>query len=300
MDGNKINAIAFGEVLWDVFPDGKKIGGAPLNLALRMKSLGCNAAIISAVGHDADGQEIRSHVHSKGLDTAAIAMVEGYPTGLVQVFLNEHGSASYNINYPAAWDKIVLNDKAHTLARSADVLIYGSLACRDAISREALEGLLQCSAFKVFDVNLRPPHYTIETLKPLMQTADFIKFNDDELIEIAGALGSGSGSLEENIGYIYKWLNADVKGICVTRGAHGALLFCEGRLYENGGYKVKVADTVGAGDSFLATLIMKLLGNMAPGEALGYACAMGALVAASAGANPIIDEAQVRNLMHNV
>ncbi|KOS05695.1 carbohydrate kinase [Flavobacterium akiainvivens] len=297
---SKIKAVSFGEVLWDVFGTEKKIGGAPLNLALRMQSLGCDAAMISAIGNDHDGQNIIDYVQGKGLDTAGIVTVEGYPTGLVQVHLNEHGSASYDISYPSAWDKIALNKSARNLAESAHVIIYGSLACRDLVSQQALAELLQYNTFKVFDVNLRKPHYSLETLKTLMQPADFIKFNDDELLEIAAALGSTSDSLEENIHYVYKWLNkADVKGICVTRGAHGALLFWEGQLYDNGGYKVTVADTVGAGDSFLATLIMKLLSGLPPHKALDYACAMGALVAASPGANPHIEDTQVENLIAN-
>jgi len=161
MNQNKIlKAVAYGEVLWDVFPDKKKIGGAPLNVALRMKTLGCNVAMISCVGKDKDGKDIINHVQQLGLDTAAIMQSEEFPTGLVEVILNETGSASYVINYPSAWDKIVLNDSAKGLVDKADVLIYGSLVCRDEVSRRSLEELLQTNAYKVFDVNLRKPHYT--------------------------------------------------------------------------------------------------------------------------------------------
>jgi fructokinase len=291
----KIKAVSFGEVLWDVFADGKKIGGAPLNLALRMQSLGCSAAIISAVGHDKDGAEIMGYVQDKGLDTGGIIATEGYPTGLVQVHINEGGSASYEISYPSAWDKITVTPYAKSLAQSADVLIYGSLACRDEASKDSLMELLELNVYKVFDVNLRPPHYSTNTLLALMQKANFIKFNDEELLEIATALGSSTTLLEENMAFIAQKTGA--KALCVTKGGDGALLLWEGRLYGNSGYPVKVVDTVGAGDSFLATLIIKLLNGHTPQNALNQACAMGALVAASPGANPVISDGQVAALM---
>ena len=188
MNQNKtLKAVAYGEVLWDVFPDKKKIGGAPLNVALRMKTLGCDVAMISCVGKDQDGEAIINHVKQLGLDTEAITQSEEFSTGLVEVTLNETGSATYEIKYPAAWDKIVLNDQAKKLVNNADVVIYGSLVCRDEVSRKSLEELLQTNVYKVFDVNLRKPHYTYEILDKLMHSADFIKFNDEEIIEIASA-----------------------------------------------------------------------------------------------------------------
>lgn len=297
-NNRKIKAVSFGEVLWDVFADGKKIGGAPLNLALRMQSLGCEAAMVSAIGKDTDGEEIISYVQEKGLDTTGIVTVKGYPTGLVQVYVNERGSASYEISYPSAWDKIVLTPNVFDLVQEADVMIYGSLACRDAVSKESLLKLLEIDGYKVFDVNLRPPHYEIDTLLELMKKADFIKFNDEELIEIASKLGSHTNLLEDNMEFIAK--KAGSEAICVTKGKHGAILLWEGQLYSNNGYVVKVVDTVGAGDSFLATLIMKLLVKETPQKALDYACAMGALVAAAPGANPDISTEQIEELTMSV
>ncbi|MFC6244813.1 carbohydrate kinase family protein [Flavobacterium psychroterrae] len=252
-----LKAVAYGEVLWDVFDKEKKIGGAPLNVALRMKTLGCDVAIISCVGNDQDGEDIINHVKKLGLETEFIMKTNDYPTGLVEVTLDETGSASYIINYPSAWDKIVLNDQAKNIVKEADVLIYGSLVCRDQVSRKSLEDLLETKACKVFDVNLRKPHYTYEILEKLMQSADFIKFNDDELLEIASALKSPFTTIEDNINFIVEHTNAS--GICVTKGKHGALLLWKGKLYENKGYQIKVADTVGAGDSFLAALTTSLL-----------------------------------------
>lgn len=294
----KLKAVAYGEVLWDVFGNEKKIGGAPLNVALRMKTLGCEAGMISCVGNDEDGEAIINHVKSLGLETAAIIKSEDFPTGLVNVTLNERGSASYEIAYPSAWDKIILNDVAKNLVSEADVLIYGSLICRDQVSRQALEELLLMDVYKVFDVNLRKPHYNYEILEQLMNSANFIKFNDEELLEIAAATHSPFESLEENMIFFAKKTKATA--MCVTKGKHGALLLWEGQLYKNEGYPVMVSDTVGAGDSFLAALITSLLTGKAPQESIDFACAIGALVAQAPGANPDISLSAIDNLMAKV
>jgi len=294
----KLKAVSFGEVLWDVFADGKKIGGAPLNLALRMQSLGCDMAMISCVGNDADGKEIVDYVNAQGLDTQGIIYSKDYPTGLVQVYVNERGSASYEISYPSAWDKIKLTDYARSLAADADVLIYGSLVCRDEVSKHSLQELLRNDIYKVFDANLRPPHYTPATIESLIKSASFIKFNDEELLEIAKGMGSPHTLVENNMEFIAH--HTKTRSMCVTKGKHGAVLMWEGNLYNNNGYPVKVVDTVGAGDSFLATLIMGLLTGKDPQHSIDYACAVGALVAASAGANPALAENDIQALMHTV
>jgi fructokinase len=296
-NGKNLKAVAYGEVLWDVFANEKKIGGAPLNVALRMKTLGWEVAMISCVGKDEDGKAIIDQVTSLGLETTAIMQTENFPTGLVNVTLNERGSASYEISYPSAWDKIVLSDFAKKVVADADVLIYGSLVCRDQVSRQSLEELLTTKAYKVFDVNLRKPHYTYEILEQLMHSADFIKFNDEELLEIAAAMQSPFTSLEDNMRFIAEQTN--VKAMCVTKGKHGALLMWEGQLYENEGFPVEVADTVGAGDSFLAALIASLLSGKTPQRAIDFACAVGALVAQAPGANPEICSTKIDHLMLN-
>ncbi|KRD57824.1 carbohydrate kinase [Flavobacterium sp. Root935] len=297
-NGKNLKAVAYGEVLWDVFANEKKIGGAPLNVALRMKTFGCEVAMISCVGNDQDGRVIKEEIKSLGLKTDTIVTSEDFPTGLVNVTLNERGSASYEISYPSAWDKIVLNEQAEKIVKQADVLIYGSLVCRDAVSRKTLKELLNSVAYKVFDVNLRKPHYSYEILQELMNSADFIKFNDEELLEIATAIESPFTSLEDNMHFIAE--KTKVRAMCVTKGKHGALLMWEGELYQNGGYPIKVSDTVGAGDSFLAALITSLLTDKAPQNAIDFACAVGALVAEAPGANPEISPSRIENLLGKV
>lgn len=296
MSNKLLKAVAFGEVLYDIFGNEKKIGGAPLNVALRMKALGAETNMISCVGNDENGESIINEITNLGLQTDTILKSDDFPTGLVHVTLDESKSATYEIIYPSAWDKIVLNEEARDLVVNSDVLIYGSLVCRDEVSRQALEELLNTHTYKVFDVNLRKPHYSYELLLELMQFANFIKFNDEELTEISAALDSPYTSLEENMNFICSLTNATA--ICVTRGKDGALLLWDKHLYENKGYTVKVEDTVGAGDSFLGALVTSLLTDKEPQEALNFACATGALVAGSSGANPEISTIDIQNLIH--
>lgn len=291
----KVKAVTFGEVLWDVFPTHKKIGGAPLNVALRMKSFGAESTIISKIGSDVDGEEIVSFLSEKVIDTDTIQISEEYKTGVVNVMINEKGNASYDILYPSAWDKIALNEDIKKKVSDADVFIFGSLICRDEESRSTLNALLEEAKYKVFDVNLRAPYYTTDVLIELMMKADFIKFNDEELFEISRKLDSPYNSFEQNIKFIADKTNT--KQVCVTKGAFGAVLYYNEKFYYNSGYFIKVVDTVGAGDSFLASLIVRLLRGKSPQKSLNYACAIGALVAGEEGANPKISEKVISDYM---
>lgn len=288
--------ICYGEVLFDVFPTHRKIGGAPLNVALRMASLGINAQIISRVGNDEIGKELVHYIQENGVSTNSIQVDDNFATGEVIVQLNEKGSASYTINYPVAWDKIEFTPEAENAVADADALIFGSLVCRDTVSHQTLLSLIDKAKYKIFDVNLRAPFYTKELLMDLMNKADFIKFNDDELYEISADLNSPFHSLEQNMFYIAEKTNS--KHICVTKGSHGAVLYYNEKLYYNSGYKVDVADTVGAGDSFLAGLLSKLLTENDPQSAINFACALGALVAQKEGANPKIAGEEINAFMN--
>lgn len=282
----KLKVVCFGEVLWDVFPTHKKIGGAPLNVALRLNSLGNEVYIVSRVGNDENGTKLIDFINSNGVSTDFIQIDENYETGTVKVMLDDKGSATYDIEHPRAWDQIELLEKTMQKVKECDALYYGSLVSRDDISRNTLFELIKRAKYKICDLNLRPPNYTTDGLKELMDKADFLKLNDDELFEISKKLGSKYNSIEQNVKFISEETNT--KSVCVTKGSHGALLLSEGKLYYNSGYQIKVVDTVGAGDSFLASLISKLLSGTHPQDAINYACAVGALVAQSEGANPII------------
>jgi fructokinase len=292
----KTNVICFGEVLFDVFPTHKKIGGAPLNVALRLASLGVDAYIISRIGKDEIGTELLRFVAENGVSTATIQIDSTLKTGEVIVKLDEKGSASYTINYPVAWDEIELNSNAENLVKKADALVFGSLVCRNSVSFRTLLELLKVAKYKIFDVNLRAPFYTKDVLIELMQQSDFIKFNDDELYEISEFMDSPYHSLEQNMLFIAEKTNT--KSICVTKGNHGAALYYNRKMYYNSGYKINVADTVGAGDSFLAGLLSKLLNQEEPQKAIDFACALGALVASSEGANPVITKESIDKFMN--
>lgn len=289
-------AVCFGEVLFDIFPNGERIGGAPLNVASRLSSLGIQTEMISSIGNDERGKKIISYLQEKNISTGNIEIKEEYQTGLVNVTLSDSGSATYEIAYPAAWDKIEVSDAMKSSVSDSKVFIFGSLVCRDEISRSTLFDLLEIAQYKVFDINLRPPYYEKNLLITLMEKADFLKFNDDELFEIAEMMDSKYNSLEQNLHFIAKKTNT--KSICVTKGRHGAVLLDNGECFYNSGYKIKVKDTVGAGDSFLASLISGLLRGKDPQYSLDFACAMGALVAAEEGANPVISNAKISEFMN--
>ncbi len=291
MSDQKLKAVCFGENLCAVFLKQKKIGGAPLNVTSRLKSFGVDATIISAVGNDENGKELIAYFQNLEIPTSSIQVKENYLTGVVNVELNEKGNASYDIMYPSAWDKIDLSIEDTELVKNSDVFIFGSLASRDESTKKTLLQLLKVANYKIFDVNLRKPHYSEDTLVEFMNEADFIKLNDEELYEVARFMGSEFNSLEQNIEFISKQTNTNT--ICVTLGSHGAVLYIEGVYFHNCGYLVNVIDTVGSGDSFLATLIYKLFSNASPKEAIDCACAVGALVASSEGANPEISQKEI-------
>jgi fructokinase len=287
--------ICFGEVLFDVFPTHRKIGGAPLNVALRLASLGIDAQIISRVGNDEIGKELLAFVKENGVTTDTIQVDQNLSTGEVIVQLNDKGSASYTINYPVAWDKIYCGPEEEILVKKADALVFGTLVCRDSVSHASLLEIINYAKYAVFDVNLRAPFYSKEILINLMMQSDFIKFNDDELYEVSAFMNSPYHSLEQNIHFIAEQTNT--KHICVTKGSHGAVLYYNEQMYYNSGYKVDVIDTVGSGDSFLAGLLSKLLYENNPQQAIDFACALGAIVAKNEGANPKISTSEINQFM---
>jgi fructokinase len=271
----KLNGVCFGEILFDVFLEHKKIGGAPLNVASRLNSLGGEVSVISGVGNDLNGKELIEYLNVSGINTDAVQVKDNYPTGLVNVILNEKGNASYDINYPSAWDKIETSKDNISIVEKADFFVYGSLSSRDSVSRV--------------------PHYTKKNVLDLLHAADFIKFNDDELNEICEDLNSNKKSLEQNIKFIAKETNTDT--VCVTLGSHGAVLYCNNTFYHNCGFKVNVVDTVGSGDSFLASLIIMLLNGEDPQYAINFASAVGAIVAQNEGANPVISPSEIEDFL---
>lgn len=293
----KMKVVCFGEVLFDNFPTYSKIGGALLNVSVRLKSLGVVVSMISSVGEDSNGREIIRYLNKEGINTNGISVNLELPTGQVNVLLDNKGVASYDIPYPAAWDKIEMLETHQETIKDADVIIFGSLACREEINRLTLKHIIKHINYKVFDVNLRKPHYTYEIIIDLMKESNFIKFNYDELYEIADYLGYKNYSMEQVISHLAKVTQTD--SICVTKGAFGAVLFTNGIFYYHSGYQIKVLDTVGAGDSFLASMVYKLLNENNPQEALNFSCAVGAIIASSKGANPKLSIHKINTFMNS-
>jgi fructokinase len=289
-----INVVCFGEVLWDKLPSGKKIGGAPLNVALRLNSFGYQTSMISRVGNDIDGKNILDFVLGSGIQ-GIIQIDKNLDTGIVNVEINEEGNANYHIKQPCAWDNIKYEKELVEVVKDTDAFIFGSLVCRSEESASTLFRLLDHATFKVLDVNLRKPYYSIKILLKLMEKADFIKLNEEELYEICNELGARGKSIAEKIKIISE--KTATNHICVSRGAQGVVLYYKGEYLHNTGFRIRVKDTIGAGDSFLAAYVSEVLKNTSPSMALDFACAVGSLVASKEGANCQISGTEIKKLM---
>jgi fructokinase len=277
------NILCFGEILWDSFGAEKVAGGAPMNVARHLAQQGAQVLFASSVGNDESGQGLVQFLKDGGLYSNLIQTDHELPTCEVTVQLDAQGQATYIIPQPVSWDNIQITAALQEAANNASAIIYGSLACREATTRNTLITVLnETAALKVFDVNLRPPHYTLATIEALVSGADVVKMNEDEA---ALLIDGNTGSLKETIIAFQKKYHP--KTICVTRGEHGAIAWHANTFYEHPGYPVKVVDTVGAGDSFLATFVNGLLANKAMPAILEQACRIGAFVAGKRGANPV-------------
>lgn len=280
------NILSFGEILWDAFGEEKVAGGAPMNVARHLVQQGANVLFASRIGADDSGNGLVDFLKGNGLYSDLIQTDTQLPTCEVTVHLDAHGHATYIIPEPVSWDNIQTTDALTAAAVQATAIVYGSLACRQKSTSDTLLNLLdETSALKIFDVNLRPPHYTLSTIETLAAKADVIKMNEDEA---ALLIGGNTQNLQENITEFQKKYHAQT--ICVTRGGDGAIVWHDYKFYEHPGCKVNVVDTVGAGDSFLATFINGLINNRPMDETLEKACAVGAFVAGKRGANPKYDE----------
>ena len=252
----KPSIVCFGEVLWDVLPSGKVAGGAPMNVAYQSKSLGCEVQMISAIGNDDLGKELIAFLNKKGIPTNLIQTNYTFPTSTVQVTLNEKGSASYEIVKPVAWDFIYPDEVRIAAIEHADILLFGSLICREEYSRKTLFELIDKAQKTVFDVNLRAPFYSQPLLESLLEKADVVKVNDEELDIITGWYG-----LEKDIAGQMEFVREKFKieTLVMTKGKHGAFCLHNNELTTQKSFPVEVQDTVGAGDAFLAAFITCLL-----------------------------------------
>lgn len=285
----------FGEILWDILPAGKQIGGAPMNVAAHLQQLGLPSVMISRVGDDDLGNEIKAWMKSKGFISDFIQTDKIYATGIVNADVSDKNHVTYEIVEPAAWDFIEDDDEIQGLVENSYALVFGTLACRNEESRKCLFRLLEKAPLKIFDVNLRAPHYSQELVESMLHRADIVKMNEDELQLIAGWHGIDEKNERKQISDLMGAFN--IPTLLVTCGANGAILSDAVNFYECEGFKVKVADTIGSGDSFLAGFLKKYLEGKPWQEALTHACALGALVATHHGAIPFVTGEEILNLI---
>lgn len=281
--------VGMGEALWDVLPEGKKIGGAPANFAYHVSQFGLPGYVVSAVGDDALGKEIVENFTSKDLNQL-IAEVP-YPTGTVQVEIDQAGIPQYDIKENVAWDNIPYTDSLEALAKRTKAVCFGSLAQRNVVSRDTINRFLDAmpqsdDSLVVFDVNLRQGFYNKEILCNSMSRCNILKINDEELVTVSRMFGYPGIDLQDKCWILLGKYN--LKMLILTCGINGSYVFTPGNVSFQPTPKVEVADTVGAGDSFTAAFIASILKGRSVQEAHSRAVQTSAYVCTRKGAMPIL------------
>ncbi len=286
----------FGEVLWDVLPTSRQAGGAPMNVAADLRNFGVNAQIISRVGDDELGVEMVQFLTSKGLPTDLVQIGRTHLTGVAKANISDANEVTYKIVQPVAWDYIQPDPQLTETVRQSDLFVYGSLAARSPMTRDTLLDLLQVARRKVFDVNLRAPHYERSLIEELLHQADITKLNEHELIELSEWYG-----YEPNLHRAMEQLRDryQLDMLCVTLGEAGAVLLDGSGFTTQSGFEIDVEDTIGSGDAFLAAFLYKMTQNESPGQMLEFACATGAYVATQRGATPAFTEETISSVILN-
>ena len=281
--------VGIGEALWDVLPEGKKIGGAPANFAYHVSQFGLESCAVSAVGDDELGKEIRSNFEEKKLQT--LIETVPYPTGTVQVEIDKLGVPQYDIKENVAWDNIPFTPQIEELAHRTKAICFGSLAQRNEVSRNTIEQFIEAmpkteDTLIVFDVNLRQSFYSREVLDRSMKRCNVLKINDEELITISRMLGYQGTDLQSKC-----WIllgRYHLKMLILTCGVNGSYVFTPGSMSFIATPKVKVADTVGAGDSFTGAFVASILKGLSVADAHQKAVNVSAFVCTQRGAMPTL------------
>ena len=288
--------VGLGEILWDVFPERKVLGGAPANFAYHVSQFGFNGYAVSAIGEDLLGKEILSSLEEKKLNY--LVEKTDFPTGTVQVTLNKSGVPQYEICENVAWDNIPFTARTENLAKNTQTVCFGSLAQRSAVSRDTIRKFLAAmpeDSLKIFDINLRLDYYTREIIEESLQMANMMKINDEEVIKIA-ALFDWNGEEQD----ICKRLldEYDLNILILTKGTEGSFVFTPRQTSYQSTPKVHVADTVGAGDSFTAAFVAAYLHGERIEDAHQLAVEVSAYVCLQHGAMPKLADAYLE-LFHN-
>ncbi|MCC8117862.1 MAG: carbohydrate kinase [Bacteroidales bacterium] len=281
--------VGMGEALWDVLPEGKKIGGAPANFAYHVSQFGLPSCGVSAVGEDKLGRELLENFKEKGLNT--IIPEVPYPTGTVQVEVDERGVPQYEIKENVAWDNIPFTPELEALAHNTRAVCFGSLAQRSIVSRTTINQFLDAMPkgddhLVVFDINLRQDFYSYEVLDASMKRCNILKINDEELVIVSRLFNIPGLNLEEICKTLLNIYN--LKMLILTCGTNGSYVFTSDKVSFQPTPKVDVVDTVGAGDSFTGSFIASLLRGKSVEDAHRIAVSVSAYVCTQPGAMPII------------
>ncbi|MFL5738600.1 MAG: carbohydrate kinase family protein [Flavisolibacter sp.] len=283
MKKNAFDVVCFGEVLWDLLPSGALPGGAPMNVAYHLKKLGLEPALISRTGMDSRGDELLNILERNQLAIDFIQRDPEHLTGIVEATIQSKHEVRSEIIEPVAWDFIETRKNFQDLVSASSFFIFGSLAARNEVSRKTLMELLDAAPKKVLDINLRPPHFTKDLADRLLHSADLLKLNEHELPLIASWY---SNLLKEEDQLRFLQDNFSIPCILLTKGKAGALVCSGGKISSHPGYQVKVADTVGSGDAFLAAFLFGMNKGDDFAKALAFANALGAFIASKKGACP--------------
>jgi len=278
--------VGLGEILWDVFPDGPRFGGAPANFACHVAALGGNSQIVSAVGRDELGQRALAELDNRHVGTRAVHRHQRRPTGTVTVSLDADGQASYEFAADTAWDALPWSEDLARLAERTLAVGFGTLGQRSKCSRETIRRFVvatPATALRVFDVNLRPPFVSDSVILESLTLSNVLKLNDEELPAVA-ALCDLSGSDVEVMRKLAE--KFALRAVALTRGPDGAVLLRDGQISEHPGIETRVVDTVGAGDAFTAALVLGLLDGSDLGAINRSACRVAAFVCTQSGAAP--------------
>jgi fructokinase len=279
----KTEVLCIGEVLWDSLPEGLFLGGAPFNVACHLRATGTPVAMVSRIGRDRLGDEVLRRAARYGVTTDLVQSDPELATGFVRVDIDPSGNPSFEILAPAAWDAIETTDALLRRAKDARAIVFGTLAQRNATSRQTIRALWETDALVVFDVNLRAPFEDRAIVAESLRRADVVKLSAEELERVAEWFNL-RGGFEARIRALATEFTCDV--VCVTRGSEGAALLHGDAFTEHPGYEVEVKDTVGAGDAFLAVLLAGLMSGATDAALLQHANLIGAYVTTQYGAVP--------------
>src|SRR5215510_11143725 len=293
--------VGLGELLWDLFAKGKQLGGAPANFAYMAALLGDRSVVASRVGDDRLGQEALWHLKSHGLDISHVQRDLQHPTGAVKVEVDGKGQAEYHFIEDVAWDFMEFSEDWISLARSTHAVCFGSLAQRSPASRGTIKSYL-CAmpsfAIGIFDVNLRQSYFSAEVLRDSARFAKVLKLNHEELPVFLDLMQCPLRNSERTDLLAARWLSREfgIQLVCITRGPNGSLLVTPSSQDEHAGFRVKIADTVGAGDAFTATMVHHALRGSSLAAINAAANRMGAWVASQEGAMPPGDPEVLREV----